>query len=59
MLGVQKKIGGEKKRVTKSWGYKKIGCEKKIRVKKMLGRVGLGVQKAALLRVMETLREPA
>ena len=29
MLGVQKKIGGEKKRVTKSWGYKKIGGEKK------------------------------
>ena len=52
-------MGVKKKRVTKSWGYKKIGGEKKIRVKKKLGRVGLGVQKAALLRVTETLREPA
>ena len=52
-------MGVKKKRVTKSWAYNKIGGEKKIRVKKKLGRVGLGVQKAALRRVMETLREPA
>ena len=41
MLGVQKKIGGEKKRVTKSWGYKKIGGEKKNKDEKKVGESGL------------------